>query len=57
MGHGGSYAMSVDDLRVGLGGPGHSPVFGTPFGSNLNSVSVSILVSVSAHLSQDSVPS
>ena len=31
-------------LGLGLGGPGHSPVFGTPFGPNLNSVSV--LVSV-----------
>ena len=27
--------------RIGLGGPGHGPVFGTPFGPNLNSVSVS----------------
>ena len=36
---------------VGLGGPDHGPVFGTPFGPNLNSVSVSI----SVHLGHGSV--
>ena len=29
-------------LCLGLGDPGHGPVFGTPFGPNLNSVSVSV---------------
>ena len=37
--------------KVGLGGPGHGLVFGTPFGPNLNSVSVSV------HLSHGSVRS
>ena len=40
-------------LLLGLGGPGHGSVFGTPFGLNLNSVSVS----VSVHLGHDSVRS
>ena len=38
---------------VGNGGPGHGPVFGTPFGPNLNSVSGS----VSVHLGHGSVRS
>ena len=37
--------------RLGLGGPGHGPVFGTTFGPNLNSVSVSV------HLGHGSVRS
>ena len=36
---------------LGLGGPGHGPVFGTPLGPHLNSVSVSI----SVHLGHGSV--
>ena len=37
--------------KVGLGGQGHGPVFGTPFDPNLN------LVSVSVHLCHGSVRS
>ena len=40
-------------LQVGLGGPGHGPVFGTPFGLHLNSVSIW----VSVHLDHCSVRS
>ena len=40
-------------LLLRLGGPGHSPVFGTPFGPNLNLVSISI----SIHLGHGSVQS
>ena len=36
-------------LTLGLGGPCHRPIFGTPFGPNLN------LVSVSVHLGHGSV--
>ena len=44
-------------LCLGLGGPGpgHGPIFSTPFGPNLNSISVS--ASASVHLGHGSVPS
>ena len=46
-------AKTAAHAQLGLGGPGHGPVFGTPFGQNLNSV----LVSVSVYLGHGSVRS